>query len=180
MTVTAGIDLFRTKQSRLKMGYSWRETMDNELHKTVFVPFLPQEAFHIFVNCIGEWWPLHSHTLADKDKGERSVAALIEPHDNGRIYETLQNGQQREWGKVVKYKLGEFVSLDWQVGCPDGEATEVEVIFSPAGPQTKIDLFHRHWERFGDKAETMKDEYDKGWNDVLHNFISYAATHEAA
>lgn len=155
--------------------------MDNGVHKTFFVPWPPQEAFHIFANCIGDWWPLETHSLANKDKGEHATAVVIEPHEGARFYEVLSDGHTRiDWGEVQKYIPGQLLTLNWKVGCAPEQATEVEVIFSPAGTQTKIDLLHRHWEKFGPKAEEMQKKYEAGWDVVLARFISFAKTHEAA
>lgn len=155
--------------------------LTNSIHKTLFVPWLPQEAFHMFTNQIGEWWPLATHSLADKNKGEQATSAIIEPHAGGKVYEVLADGHtHKSWGEVLKYVPGQLLTLKWRVNCSGNQATEWEVIFSPAGQQTKIDLLHRGWESFGAEAEDMKQKYDKGWDFVLAQFISFAKTHEAA
>ncbi len=154
--------------------------LNNALHKTVFVPWLPQEAFHIFTSCIGEWWPLKTHSLADKAKGEQANSIVIEPHAGARFYEVLADGQHRDWGIVLAYKPGEVLRLCWQMGKPMTQSTEIEIIFSPAGTQTKVDLIHRHWERLGDEGEEKKKQYNTGWDYVLSEFVSFAKTHEAA
>ncbi|MES2905876.1 MAG: hypothetical protein V4691_02425 [Pseudomonadota bacterium] len=154
--------------------------MDTDIHKTVFVPWMPQEAFHLFVNCIGEWWPLDTHSLADKQKGERATNIVIEPHAGSPFYEVLADGQHKKWGDVLRYKQGEDLLLSWRLCGPVAQETEVEVIFSTAGAQTKIDLFHRHFKRFGEKAAEKQDCYDKGWDGVLAKFISFSKTHLAA
>lgn len=154
--------------------------MTEDIHKTLFVPFMPQEAFHLFANCIGEWWPFQTHSLADRAKGERTVGAVIETHAGGHFYEVLSDGRKCNWGDVMRYKEGEDLLLAWKLNRPVAQMTEVEVIFSPAGDRTKLDLFHRHFKRFGDKADEMQKNYDKGWSYVLENFLSYCATHQAA
>jgi uncharacterized protein YndB with AHSA1/START domain len=155
--------------------------MDSGVHKTLFVPWLPQEAFHLFANCISDWWPLETHSLAKKENGEHASAIVIEPHRGGRFYEVLQDGHSRhDWGEVLAYTPGELLTLSWQLGRPITQATEVEVIFSPAGTQTKIDLLHRHWEKLGLEAAEMEKKYSAGWDAVLARFVSFAKTHEAA
>jgi uncharacterized protein YndB with AHSA1/START domain len=155
--------------------------MDTGIHKTFFVPWQPQEAFHLFVNCIGDWWPLETHTLAKKDKGEHAVSVVIEPHKGARFYEVLSDGHTHiDWGEVLNYVPGEFIILKWQLGRPEAQATQLEVIFSPAGTQTKIDLLHKQWEKFGDEAAAMQKKYESGWDAVLARFVTFAKTHEAA
>lgn len=154
--------------------------MENDLHKTVFIPWMPQEAFHLFANCIGEWWPLETHSLADKSKGERAVSVVIEPHPGAPFYEVLADGRHLKWGDILRYKHGEDLLLSWRLGRPVEQETEVEIIFSPAGAQTKIDLCHRHFKRFGPQAASMKTRYDKGWDNVLSLFVGFAKTHLAA
>src|SRR5262245_47261466 len=148
--------------------------MDNGIHKTFFVPWPPQEAFHLFANCIGDWWPLDTHTLAKTEKGEHSISVTIEPHTGARCYEVLSDGHtQIDWGEVLRYVSGQFITLSWQLGRPIEQATEVEVVFSPAGAQTKIDLLHRHWEKFGSEAEAMQKKYEAGWDFVLARFVAF-------
>ncbi len=154
--------------------------MTEDLHKTVFVPFLPQEAFHLFVSAIGEWWPLSKDTLSGDQPDQRGISLVIEPHAGGHMFELMKDGSHKNWADVMRYKPGEDLLLCWRKGRPVAQMTEVEVVFTPAGSSTKIDLCHRCFKRFGDEADALQKHYDLAWTKILEGFISYCATHQAA
>ena len=60
--------------------------------------------------------------------------------------------------------------------------TEVEVTFTPLGPSTtRVELEHRHLERFGEMEETVRKGIDspEGWTGLLQRY-GKAAQEEAA
>jgi hypothetical protein len=73
--------------------------------------------------------------------------------------------------------------LLWQIGTnwtydPSVE-TEVEISFTAdtAGGGTRVELRHRHLERYGDQAETMRGLFDSpgGWTGTLTRFAELAS-----
>ena len=54
--------------------------------------------------------------------------------------------------------------------------TEVEVLFSPDGAGTRVDLEHRDLERVGDKADAMRETVSGpgGWPALLQLFADEA------
>jgi uncharacterized protein YndB with AHSA1/START domain len=53
--------------------------------------------------------------------------------------------------------------------------TEVEVSFTVLGPkQTRVDVEHRHLERFGPAADRLGKEMDAGWGQILESFARMA------
>ena len=56
--------------------------------------------------------------------------------------------------------------------------TDVEVTFTGDGPgRTRVDLTHRHLERYGEQAEAMRAVFDSpgGWDGTLAAFAEFAA-----
>jgi hypothetical protein len=66
--------------------------------KTVDVKRSARDAFRLFTDDISAWWPLKTHTRAKDALGQKSVRVTIEPRVGGRVYETLHDGQQLDWG----------------------------------------------------------------------------------
>jgi uncharacterized protein YndB with AHSA1/START domain len=55
--------------------------------------------------------------------------------------------------------------------------TEVEVLFTPEGDGTRVDLEHRDLERMGEKAEALRETVSGpgGWPGLLQFFADEAA-----
>jgi uncharacterized protein YndB with AHSA1/START domain len=55
----------------------------------------------------------------------------------------------------------------------DGPATEVELVFTPDGDGTRIDLEHRGWELLGAGAG-KREGYAEGWERLFAHFRTVA------
>ena len=117
---------------------------------------------------------MKSHSLIPA--GQKDV--VIEPRDGGRWYEVGNDGSENEWGRVLAWEAPERVLLAWQLNAdwtydPEFE-TIVEVRFTADGDHTIVDFEHRDLERFGEKAEAVRGDYetgmDGGWRTLLDNF----------
>lgn len=144
--------------------------------KTIEVQRSTRDAFRLFTDEISAWWPLKTHTRTKDAKGERSVRVTIEPRVGGRVYETLQDGRQLDWGEVLAYNPGRLFSMEWHMGRPSEQATEVSVRFDAKDKTScRVTLTHENWERMGDEAEKMRNAYDNGWVTVFEkSFADYA------
>jgi len=68
------------------------------------------------------------------------------------------------------------VNLHWQLETNKAKTSEVEVTFTPDGPErTRVMLTHRHLDRHGDGWESMRDAVGSGWS--LTHFAEIAAQH---
>jgi uncharacterized protein YndB with AHSA1/START domain len=68
------------------------------------------------------------------------------------------------------------IAADWEFD-PELE-TEVEITLVEESPgQTRLDLRHRHLERYGDQAEMMRSVFDSpgGWTGTLTRFADLAS-----
>jgi uncharacterized protein YndB with AHSA1/START domain len=132
--------------------------------KTIDLGRSTRDAFRLFTEEISAWWPLKTHTLAVAAKGQKSVRVTIEPRVGGRVYETLQDGSQLEWGEVLAYNPGRLFSMEWLLGRPSSEATEVTVRFEKRDDAgCRVTLTHENWENIGGEGERLRNSYDNGW-----------------
>jgi uncharacterized protein YndB with AHSA1/START domain len=146
------------------------------VRKSIHVDASPEHAFDTFTAGIGRWWP-KSHKIGQADL-ERPV---IEPREGGRWYELDVDGSECEIGKVAVWDPPARLVLIWQLTPefaydPD-LITEVEVLFTPDGDGTRVDLEHRDLERMGEKAEAMRETVSGpgGWPGLLALFAKESA-----
>jgi uncharacterized protein YndB with AHSA1/START domain len=139
------------------------------IEKTITVGRPVAEAFRVFTEEIGTWWPLATHARAP----ERAVTAVIEPRVGGRIYERTRDGEELEWGEVLVWEPPHRLVQSWHLGQP--AATEVEVRFVPDGDGTRVELEHRGWARLGAEAAEHRANYDSGWDYVFGERYGTAA-----
>ena len=146
------------------------------VRKSIHVNATPEHAFDTFANGIGRWWPkTHKIGPADLDR------PIIEPKAGGRWYELDVDGSECEIGKVAVWEPPSRLVLIWQLTPefaydPD-LITEVEILFTPDGDGTRVDLEHRDLERMGDKAEAMRETVSGpgGWPALLALFADETA-----
>ena len=143
---------------------------------TVGVPV--EHAFKVFTDSFHTWWPPQYHI------GQADMAkAILEPRQGGRWYEQGVDGSECDWGRVLAWEPPHRLVVTWQVNGqwqydPDPEhASEIEVRFTPDGPeQTTVELEHRLLERLVD-GQALRDGIDSGggWNAILELFAKAAA-----
>jgi uncharacterized protein YndB with AHSA1/START domain len=144
--------------------------------RTVRVPIPPERAFELFTAQMTEFWP-SEHSI-----GSSAIAeVVVEPYAGGRWFERGVDGSECDWGRVARWNPpGELVLL-WQLGADwtfdPTSRTEVEVDFTADGAGgTLVELRHRHLERYGEQAETLRGIFDSpgGWRGILAQFVGRA------
>jgi uncharacterized protein YndB with AHSA1/START domain len=134
------------------------------------------DAFRIFTEEIGAWWPLDTHSRAhDEERPSPAVSAAVEPRVGGRVYEIWADGGTCDWGTVITWEPPGRLVLAWKPNASDQPPTEVEITFTPDGEETLVRLEHRGWERLGDAGARKADGYRTGWIPVMDRFASRAA-----
>jgi uncharacterized protein YndB with AHSA1/START domain len=140
------------------------------VRKSIQVSLAPEAAFKLFTEGIATWWPLRSHSVGE----DRAVSCTLEPKVDGRIYETLDDGSQSDWGRVIAYEPPHMLAFTWHPGRAPETAQQVEVTFSAVDGGTRLQLVHQGWELLGEQAVETRNGYDTGWDYVLGQYIDRA------
>jgi uncharacterized protein YndB with AHSA1/START domain len=135
------------------------------VRKSVLVDAAPEEAFRVFTQDAGSWWPLDSHSLLDG----RATELHFEPREGGRVFERAPDGAEADWGTLLAWEPPVRFEMTWEVGAP---TTRLSVRFSPEAEGTRIELEHGGWEAYGDDAGKWHESYDGGWDHVLGRFAA--------
>jgi DNA-binding transcriptional ArsR family regulator/uncharacterized protein YndB with AHSA1/START domain len=144
--------------------------------KTVLVNAPLPVAFEVFVE--QRWWPVATHHLAEPPGSE----VVLEPFPGGRWYERAADGTETDWGTVLAWQPPYRLLLTWQVSArwtyeeDPARGSQVEVTFTPEGPDaTRVDLRHRHLERYGPEAERMRRILDGKGGEPLNAYARHIA-----
>jgi len=137
------------------------------VEKQIKVGLNQETAFRLFTEGLNKWWPLATHSVGE----EQAETCVFEGRVGGRIYETMKDGSQADWGKVLAWEPFEKVVFTWYPGWTLESAQEVTVEFNEIPGGTRVDLVHIGWETLGDKAQSGRVGYDFGWDFVLANYI---------
>ncbi len=142
----------------------------------------PDEAFTLFAERFGSWWP-REYTWA-QDTLQRIG---LEPRAGGRCYEIGPHEFHSDWGRVLIYDRPSRLVLAWQISprrAPEpnpAQASEVEVRFTPSeGGGTRIVIEHRGFERHGPEGAAYRDALAsiQGWPWILEQYAAAAGAHE--
>jgi uncharacterized protein YndB with AHSA1/START domain len=145
------------------------QTEELVVRKSVTVDCSPEVAFELFTERKTEWWPYETHAAS----GEKPEQVVYEPRVGGRVYDRLRDGRENQWATVLAWEPPHRVVIEWNVN-PANPTTELEVRFTPEGDGTRVDLEHRGWERYGDKAAESFGSYNSGWDLVLGRYVDRA------
>lgn len=134
------------------------------IRRQVVVPAPPDQAFDVFTQKIGSWWPVARHSVYGAD----ATTAFRD----GRLVETGPDGDEAVWGTVLDWDPPHRLRLTWHPGHTEDTASEVEVSFAPVTDAlTLVTVEHRGWEQYPDPV-AARDEYGNGWPAVLSSFAS--------
>jgi hypothetical protein len=135
--------------------------------RAVHVRKPPAEAFRVFTERIGDWWPLTRFGLyAEATAGVAFV--------DGRVVERSTTGEEGEWAQVTAWDPPRHLALSWHPGTDPALATVVEVDFEAAEDGTRVVLTHSGWEVLGERAELGRASYAGGWRSVIAGFADLA------
>jgi uncharacterized protein YndB with AHSA1/START domain len=145
------------------------------VRKTIHVQATPERAFLVFTDEFDSWWPRTHHIGKSPMK-----KAIVEGKVGGRCYTEQVDGTECDWGTVLIWEPPHRLVLAWQITPewgyqPDRAlSSEVEIRFVPERGGTRVDLEHRHLERHGTGAESMRTAVDapNGWSGLLQMFAA--------
>ncbi len=146
------------------------------VRKSVTVSASVERAFRLFTDDFDSWWPRTHHI------GKSPMTrAIIEGKAGGRCYTRQEDGTDCDWGRVLVWEPPHRLVFAWQITPewgyqPDLEqSSEVEIRFTetPDGG-TRVDLEHRHLERHGAGAASMRASVDSegGWGGLLKLYVA--------
>jgi uncharacterized protein YndB with AHSA1/START domain len=146
--------------------------MGLEVRSSVAVQLPRDQAFRLFTERMGSWWPQATHSVY----GEDVVDVILEPMVGGRLYELAADGRTSDWGRVTAWEPIDRVAMTWHPGYGEDLESLVEVTFrDTADGGTRVDLLHTGWEAHGADAQMMASGYQAGWPVVLERFVEAAA-----
>ncbi len=154
--------------------------------RSVTVNASAEHAFKVFTEGFDTWWP-RSHHIGKSPM----TRAVIEGFVGGRCYSEQQDGSVCPWGEVTVWEpprrlvFAWLINPDWTYQPDRARSSEVEVRFTALDDgQTRVDLEHRHFERYGIGGDKMREGVsgDGGWNGLLQIFKTTAeqSAHEGA
>ena len=91
-----------------------------------------EEAFELFTDHCGQWWPMAEHFE-------------IEPWKGGKVLERTRSDGERELGTVTIWDPPHRVAFTWN----SREDESVDVVFSPEDGGTRVTLTHHGWQNEG-------------------------------
>ena len=130
------------------------------LRKSILVARTPDEAFAIFTERFGSWWPRERGFSVFQ--GE-SASCGIEPRVGGEVFELSRDGRRAVWGTVIMWDPPHRLVLAWHPGRAADTAQEVEMRFAPDAGGTRVELEHRGWAKLGPEAGGVRGSYENGW-----------------
>lgn len=122
-----------------------------------------EDAFELFTSGIGGWWPLSSHSVGR----EEATSCHFETRVGGEIYELESDGTRHTWGTILELDAPNRVVFSWHPGREVEKQQTIEVMFSPDGDLTHVELVHQDWEVFAEKSGEMREQYTTGWAFVM-------------
>jgi len=113
------------------------------IRKSLTVPLRPADAFRLFTEGMGDWWPGQSHSVSAA-QGRTPREIRVTPKEGGDITEITADGTAARWATITVFEPGRRLVFDWYVGAADGEPSQVEVVFTPVDTLRDAHIF-----RFG-------------------------------
>ena len=110
--------------------------------QTVWVDCPADEAFRLFTEGLGEWWPLADYSLT----GDPAECG-IEPELGGSIFERAANGEQEDWGTIIAWEPPVRLEFTWRPGRTEDREETVQVEFEVEAGGTLVTVTHRGWQR---------------------------------
>jgi DNA-binding transcriptional ArsR family regulator/uncharacterized protein YndB with AHSA1/START domain len=173
---TQALTAFKQAAEQQQEGGEDPVTPELKVAKSVVVEVPLARAFATYIDQAA-WWPVKTHHLAEP----AGDTVVLEPFVGGRWFERASDGRECDWGKVLVWEPPHRLVLSWQIAPgwtyePDpARASEFEVRFiAESGRRTRVELEHRHLERYGERAGRMRSILDApgGAADVLASYVA--------
>ena len=130
----------------------------------------PDHAFETWTERATAWWPAE-HTVSHHPRAE----IVFEPRPGGRIFERTPQGQEIDWGEIVRWDPPRGLSYRWHIATDPANATEVDIVFRELPDSTtRVEIEHGGWDRLGEIGQTWRDANQAGWDGVLPSYTAAA------
>jgi hypothetical protein len=133
------------------------------------LPCSAVEAFDLYAQRIGSWWP--SRFTAHGDGLE---TIIIEPAIGGRVYERGHDGSVCDWGVVRSYEAGSELVHSFHLAQDAQHPSEVAVHFTGAPAGCHMRFEHRGWTADNVHERRKFESAGGGWDVVLGSFVELA------
>jgi uncharacterized protein YndB with AHSA1/START domain len=152
---------------------------DTAVRASIVVETAAPHAFEVFTDGIGGWWSPDHHI-----HGGDIAEMVFEPRAGGHVLDRAVDGSECAWARVLAYEppvrfvISWDIDLSWQLETDLAKTSEVEVRFTPQGPdRTLVELEHRNLDRHGDGWEAMRDAVGSsgGWPSGMERFAAHLA-----
>ncbi|MEO8290444.1 MAG: SRPBCC domain-containing protein [Gaiellaceae bacterium] len=147
-----------------------QQASETVIQKAVTVARPVEQAFRVFTEEIGTWWPLHTHAVDT----ENAKTAIMEGRVGGRLFERTSTGKEHVWGTIATWEPPHRVVYSWHPDREEETDQEVEVTFTPDGDGTRVEVRHYGWEKLGARMAEMMGGYDEGWDLVIGHYADTA------
>ncbi len=137
------------------------------------LPYPAQPVWEAFVHHFADWWPVMTHSLSRDPR----TCCVLEPTPGGAVLEVTPAGEHQAWGRVLEMDEGRFRLLfTWHPGREPDSAQWVQVEIHSTAEGCLLSLTHGGWEALGEIAPLLRQEYRRGWPEVLDgSFRSWLA-----
>jgi len=119
------------------------------IRQSVHVDCPIEDAFRLFTEGFGNWWPLSRYSVAEDEPDK----CAIEPWAGGRIFERTRSGDEREWGGVIVWDPPHRVEFTWHPSRNERDSRNwnetVNVEFRTEADGTRVTLTHHGWQLAG-------------------------------
>jgi uncharacterized protein YndB with AHSA1/START domain len=155
------------------------QASDTSVRTSISVEAPIEEAFSVFTEGIGTWFP-SEYNLLEVDIAER----IFEPRVGGRVYDRGTDGSECHWARVLAFEppnrlvISWDISPHWQIETDPAKTSEVEVRFTSESPErTRVELEHRNLDRHGEGWEGLREQLDSdgGWTGCVQRFAERLA-----
>jgi hypothetical protein len=124
------------------------------------------DAFTAYTDGIGAWWP--PDLTADASTLE---TVIIEPADDGRVFERHRDGRECDWGRVTEWQPAERMAYTSTLAQPGEHASLITVTFTDIDDGCAVHVEHGGW---NDLNGVYRDKFSALWPEILAAFASYA------
>src|SRR5215207_10163507 len=137
------------RRARQRGGLMTTQTDATTIRNDIVVDAPLERAFRVFVEQFDRIKPREHNLLAVP-----IAETVFEPRAGGHIYDRGEDGSECRWARVLafdpphRFVITWDISIEWQVETDLDRTSEIEVRFTPDGPdRTRVKLEHRKLER---------------------------------